>query len=200
VIIRRAIDAFRTLGDDSGVPVALREASRIRAAYLLVDHGSYDDVAAVVTTMTGEDHPMRHSAREALGLAAWKAGETETARQHFDALVADEAAPAGAVGRAEVLLDLIAAGAPAAEPPTAEGEAQPAAPAPAVPEAPIMLDEIAPGLAPAPLSGDDPAAAPEATEPPVDEAAPAGEAPADEPAAAEPAAEPVAPQPAAPVN
>ena len=201
---RAAIDAFRMLGDDNGVPVALREASRIRAAYLLVDHGSYDDVAAVVTTMIGEDHPMRHSAREALGLAAWKAGETETAQQHLDALVADEAAPAGAVGRAEVLLDLIAAGAPAAEPPTAEGEAAPAAPATEAPDTPIMLDEIAPGLAPAPMpeegaaEGDQPeSAAPGAGGLPAEEATPEDPSPAEP---ADSALEPATPEPAAPAN
>ncbi len=201
---RAAIEAFRALGEDEGVPVALREASRIRAAYLLVDHGSYDDVAAVVTTMTGEDHPMRHSAREALGLAAWKAGETDTARQHFDALVADEAAPAGAVGRAEVLLDLIAAGAPAAQLPAAEGETPPAAPATEAPGAPLLLDDIAPGLAPAPMpedgtmEGDAPAAvAPEAGEPSVEEATPDGPATTETPATGD---GPVEPAPTPPVN
>jgi hypothetical protein len=47
----------------------------LRAAYLLVDHGSYSDVSAEVEVLAVPGNPARHSAREALGLAAFKAGD-----------------------------------------------------------------------------------------------------------------------------
>lgn len=105
-----AIDAFRAIGADGSVPLGLREAARLRAAYLLVDHGSYEAVAAEAELLTGADHPMRHSAREALGLSAWKAGNVDQAASWFEAIANDPAAPAGLSDRAGMMLDLIAAG------------------------------------------------------------------------------------------
>ena len=82
-----AISDFSVIGNDNSVPAAVRDIARIRAGYLLVDHGSYDDVAAQVEGLTGPDNAMRHSAREALGLAAWKAGELTQAYDWFDQIV-----------------------------------------------------------------------------------------------------------------
>ncbi|MCP4315537.1 MAG: tetratricopeptide repeat protein [Hyphomicrobiales bacterium] len=104
-----AISDFSTIGSDSSVPAAVRDIARIRAAYLLVDSGSYDDVSVQVESISGADNPMRHSAREALGLAAWKAGELTQARQWFEQIVGDTGVPAGITQRAQMMLDIIAA-------------------------------------------------------------------------------------------
>ena len=104
-----AISDFSTIGNDGSVPVALRDAARIRAGYLLVDHGSYEDVAAQVESLSGADNAMRHSAREALGLAAWNAGEAAKAQEWFDLIAGDNGVPAGLMQRTEMMLDLIAA-------------------------------------------------------------------------------------------
>jgi hypothetical protein len=155
-----AIAGFRAIGDDRSVPVSIREAARLRAAYLLVDHGSYDDVQSVVSDMTADEHPMRHSARETLGLAAWKAGEIDTARDWFQRILADEQGAFGPTERAEIMLDLITAAGPEGElPPVSEDAPAPetgAETAP-VPDAPISLEGIAPELAPGTMD-----AAPEA--------------------------------------
>ena len=110
-----AISAFSTIGNDGGVPTALRDAARIRAGYLLVDHGSYDDVAGQVEQLSGADNSMRHSAREALGLAAWKAGDIAKAREWFDLIAGDTEVPSGVFQRTEIMLDLIAASGKAAQ-------------------------------------------------------------------------------------
>lgn len=104
-----AISDFSTIGNDRGVPAAIRDIARVRAAYLLVDHGSYEDVAVQVEVLSGADNPMRHSAREALGLAAWKQGELIQARQWFQQIAGDTGVPAGVSQRAQLMLDVIAA-------------------------------------------------------------------------------------------
>lgn len=104
-----AISDFSTIGNDRGVPAAIRDIARVRAAYLLVDHGSYEDVAVQVEVLSGADNPMRHSAREALGLAAWKQGELIQARQWFQQIADDTGVPAGVSQRAQLMLDVIAA-------------------------------------------------------------------------------------------
>lgn len=167
-----AIDAFTVIGNDGSVPRALREVARIRAAYLLVDHGSYEDVLATVDDMTEEGHPMRHSAREALGMAAWKAGHTETAEGWFEQIASDPQAGGAFAERADIMLDLIEGGAsagetlPDASPETAGDET----------EAPVSPDTRAPALAPADGNEEDP---PETTS-----------APPAEPGASGPRAEP----------
>ncbi len=184
-----AIADFTEIGSTSGGPEALRQIANLRAAYLLVDHGTYEEVLAVAEPMTGDDHPMRHSAREAAGLAAWKAGDMEAATDWFERIAADEAAVRGPAERAELMLELIASAGPDGTlPPSAPAaDAQPEADAP-TPDAPISLESIAPALAPtAPDTGDaaapaaDPAEAPaedaEPVEAPAEDAAPA---PADE--------------------
>lgn len=104
-----AISDFSTIGNDSSVPAAIRDAARIRAGYLLVDHGSYEDVANQVESLTGADNAMRHSAREALGLAAWKSGEASKANEWFSMIAGDTSVPASLMQRSEIMLDLIAA-------------------------------------------------------------------------------------------
>lgn len=142
-----AIEAFRTIAADDAVPLAVREAASIRAAYLLVDHGSYEDVLATVEDMTGEAHPMRHSAREVLGMAAWKAGDMETATGWFEEIVADAQAGPRFAERANIMLDLIAASGPEGEVPAAS--APQAETGEGAATAPLDLQEIAPELAPA---------------------------------------------------
>ncbi|MEX3007887.1 tetratricopeptide repeat protein [Hoeflea sp. TYP-13] len=104
-----AISDFSTIGNDRSVPAAISDIARIKAAYLLVDYGSYDEVVAQVESLSVADNPMRHSAREALGLAAWKAGEFIQARKWFDQIIGDTGVPAGVTQRAQIMLDVIAA-------------------------------------------------------------------------------------------
>ncbi len=109
-----AISDFSTIGNDGSVPAAIRDAARIRAGYLLVDHGSYEDVANQVESLSSPDNAMRHSAREALGLAAWKAGEASQANEWFSLIVGDNGVPASLMQRSQIMLDLIAASGTAA--------------------------------------------------------------------------------------
>ncbi|PWL19165.1 hypothetical protein DKP76_00945 [Falsochrobactrum shanghaiense] len=102
-----AVAAFDKVAADNGVPSQLRDVARLRAAYLLVDSGSYEDVASRVETLSADGHPMRGSAREALGLAAWKAGRFDDAFKLFDQLANDNLVPANIRQRANTMLDLM---------------------------------------------------------------------------------------------
>ena len=100
---------FSAIGKDQSVPAAIRNAARLRAGWLLVDAGNYDQVAAEVDDLAVPSSQMRHGAREALGLAAYKAGDYAKARDWFQLIVDDAEAPAGAASRARTLLALITA-------------------------------------------------------------------------------------------
>jgi hypothetical protein len=100
---------FSSIGKDQSIPNAIRNAARLRAAWLLVDVGTYDQVAAEVEELAVPSAQMRHGAREALGLSAYKGGDYAKARDWFQLIVDDAEAPGGAVNRAKTMLGLITA-------------------------------------------------------------------------------------------
>lgn len=104
-----AVAAFDAVAADGSAPDAIRDIARIRAAYILVDSGSASEVAQRAEPLASDNHPMRHAAREALGLAAWKAERLADARTLFQQILDDPAAPRNTMQRASLMLDLITA-------------------------------------------------------------------------------------------
>ncbi|MCO4318532.1 tetratricopeptide repeat protein [Phyllobacterium sp. 21LDTY02-6] len=102
-----AVAAFDKVAADGSIPQSLRDLAKLRAAFILIDTGSYDDVANRVQALAADNNPMRHSAREALGLAAWKAGRGEDATKLFQQISDDQAAPGNARQFADQMLDLL---------------------------------------------------------------------------------------------
>ncbi|OWV93178.1 hypothetical protein ATY81_14985 [Rhizobium sp. R72] len=112
-----AVAAFDVIGKDNAAPAAVRDAAKMRAGWLLIESGSYDQVSAQVEEMAVPGNAFRHSAREALGLAAYKAGNMSQARQWFQAIADDAQSPRNVANRAQMMLDNITASgkAPAAQ-------------------------------------------------------------------------------------
>lgn len=102
-----AVAAFDAVAADRSIPASIRDMARLRAALVLVDTGSYADVAARVETLTGDTETLRHSAREALGLAAWKESRSADALALFEQIAADDGAPRNMRQRAELMSELI---------------------------------------------------------------------------------------------
>jgi len=102
-----AVASFDSVAADKSVPQSIRDLASLRAAYLLVDHGSYADVAKHAEALTDDSNPLRFSAREALGLAAWKNGKNGDALKLFDAISGEATAPAGIRQRANLMAELI---------------------------------------------------------------------------------------------
>jgi len=110
-----AVASFDAIAADRSVPDALRDIARLRAAYILVDHGDYTEVAARAEQLTGPEHPLRHSAREAMGLAAYRDGRLADAQRLFNDILGEEFAPQGVAGRARLMIELIQASGAVAE-------------------------------------------------------------------------------------
>ncbi|TPK76645.1 tetratricopeptide repeat protein [Mesorhizobium sp. B2-4-18] len=102
-----AVKDFDDVAADTAIPQGLRDMARLRAAFLLVDHGSFADVSSRVEALTSDTNTLRHSAREALGLAAWKEGKTQDALKLFDQIAADDGAPRNTRERATLMSELI---------------------------------------------------------------------------------------------
>lgn len=103
-----AIAEFLSVANDASVADALKDVAKIRAGYLMVDVSNYDDVAAQVEILTNTTNTMRHSAREILGLSAFKANDLARAKDWFTLVVEDTSTPQQISARAQVILDLIA--------------------------------------------------------------------------------------------
>jgi len=84
-----AYDALMSTSSDT----RLRELAAVFAAYLLVDGGDPLAVSQRVGDMQVANHPMRNAAREAIGLAHYKANNLVDARVLFDAIAADPLTP-----------------------------------------------------------------------------------------------------------
>ncbi|WFR94261.1 tetratricopeptide repeat protein [Rhizobium tumorigenes] len=104
-----AVAAFTAISKQSGVPSVIADAARLRAAFLLVDTGTYQQVSALAEEMAVPASAFRHSAREVLGLSAYKAGDFAKARQWFQAIVSDQQSPRNIANRAQMMLDNIEA-------------------------------------------------------------------------------------------
>ncbi|PSJ61491.1 tetratricopeptide repeat protein [Pseudaminobacter soli (ex Li et al. 2025)] len=102
-----AVKEFDAVAADSAIPSIMRDIARLRAAYILVDHGSYADVAKRVEDLTADTNPLRSSAREALGLSAWKEGKAADALKLFNQISSDDGAPRNARERATMMSELI---------------------------------------------------------------------------------------------
>lgn len=102
-----AVTELDAVSADSAIPQGLRDMAKLRAALLLVDTASYADVSTRVEALAVDGNALRHSAREALGLAAWKEGKSADALKLFDQIVDDEQAPQNIRQRATLMSELI---------------------------------------------------------------------------------------------
>lgn len=104
-----AIADYAAIAKDTGTPGAVQDAAHLRAAWLLADTGTYEQVSAEAEALTATTNPLRHSAREALGVAAYRLGDYKRAREWFDAIANDQETPRNVGRRAQMLLDVITA-------------------------------------------------------------------------------------------
>jgi hypothetical protein len=111
-----AVAAYDKVGGDKSVPDALRDLAKLRAAWILIDSGSYEQVAAHAEIMAAQGHVLSNSAREALALSAYKAGNMPQAKQWFQQIANDGQAPRNVANRAQIMLDNITASGKAPDP------------------------------------------------------------------------------------
>lgn len=112
-----AVALYDQVAADEAADPEQRSIARIRAAIILVDTGTLEDVEKRMTPLAGPGDPYRHSAREYLGLAYYRAGDLQQAFNQFNAVVNDAEAPQGVQQRSNLMLDVIASkGGPTREP------------------------------------------------------------------------------------
>lgn len=101
-----AVKLYDTVAADPAVGREFQDLANIRAGLILVDTAPFADLKVRLEPLTAADRAYRHTAREILALAAWKAGDAEAARRWFDMIMTDAETPAGTRQRVEVLMAL----------------------------------------------------------------------------------------------
>jgi len=127
-----AIKLFDEAAKASGDPI-IGDQARLKAAFLIMDEGSLEDIQARLKPLTEEGRPLRPFAQEALGLALLQHGKTSEARDLFVLLTLGQDAPDDVRQRAQAGIDMIDGGSAASL--KAIVDAQKALPAPQAPAA-----------------------------------------------------------------
>jgi hypothetical protein len=102
-----AAKLYDDISADRSVAAPEQELARIRAAGLLLDTTSYNNMLQRLEPATAPGATYRHTARELLALSAWRANDTTAARQWLDMIANDGETPASLRSRAEALQALL---------------------------------------------------------------------------------------------
>ncbi|MGV8832207.1 MAG: tetratricopeptide repeat protein [Devosia sp.] len=86
--IVEAVAAYDALANAQTNP-RLRELALVLGGNLMIDAGTLADVDSRVGSVVTDTSPMRNAAREALGLAQYKAGDLAAAQASFEAVIND---------------------------------------------------------------------------------------------------------------
>lgn len=113
--IAEAINIYDKLAADSGLDKIQQGFAVIQAATLRLDDAPFDEMNKRLKALAVTGNPWRHSARELLGLSAYRAGNRAVAERYFNVMLGDQQTPANMRRRAEMMLSLLvqSTGAPA---------------------------------------------------------------------------------------
>jgi hypothetical protein len=101
-----AVAAYDALAKDSSVSPVFQQLASLRAAIILVDTAPLSEITRRLEPLAGPDGSFRHSAREVLALAAFRAGDKAAAKKWFDAIASDVDTPQSLRARVDILMAL----------------------------------------------------------------------------------------------
>jgi hypothetical protein len=112
-----AVAEYDTIANGAGSPALIRDMARLRAALILVESATVGDLQTRIGDLAAPGNPWRHTAREILGLAAWRVNDFATARKLFQEIGSDQESSQDVRQRAQLMIALIDArqGAPGEE-------------------------------------------------------------------------------------
>jgi hypothetical protein len=102
-----AAKMYDDIAADRSVGAAEQDLARIRAAQLLLDSTTYQNMLQRLEPATAASSTFHHTARELLALSAWRANDATAARQWLDLIANDGETPPSLRSRAEALQALL---------------------------------------------------------------------------------------------
>ena len=101
-----AVALYEKIGQSGADPI-LRDFAKLQAATLRVDEADQKEMKERLDGLITDNNPWRYSAKELLGLAAFRSGDTSESEKIFGQILSDPAVPPEMRKRAEVMLALI---------------------------------------------------------------------------------------------
>jgi hypothetical protein len=114
-----ALAAYDEIAGDSSVDPILADYARLQAGAMKLDAHAFTEAKNRLTPLAADRSPWRFSARELLGITAYKAGFPAEARNHLQRLLTDRLTPPGIAERAKVMMSVLAEAEQAKKAPTA---------------------------------------------------------------------------------
>jgi hypothetical protein len=106
---KAAVADYKQIAADNAVEPVLRNLATLRAGATQINERAFDDARTLLEPMAAPGQTFRHSARELLALAAWRAGDAAALKRWIGVIVRDPETPAATRSRVEVLVALSAA-------------------------------------------------------------------------------------------
>jgi hypothetical protein len=103
----KAAALYMAVADDTTADQLLRSFAKLQNATLKVDNGTWTDTKNRLNDLANDVSPWRYTARELLGLAAFKHKKWSEAKEAYSNLLADTGAPPTIKQRAQMALALI---------------------------------------------------------------------------------------------
>ena len=100
---KAAVAAYDDVARNASVGQPLQDFAALRAGMLLVDSAPLAEVDQRLAPLAAGTGPFRHSAREALAVAAWKAGDIAAMRKWIKLVNDDTETPATVRQRVDIL-------------------------------------------------------------------------------------------------
>lgn len=101
-----SVALYDAISSDRSLDQMQRELASVRAAMVLLDTATYDDIKARLEPLAAADRTFRHSARAVLALSAWRANSTDEMKRWVDMVLADPQTPSNTRGQIEILIAL----------------------------------------------------------------------------------------------
>lgn len=103
-----AVKLYDDIAADARIGPAMQDLARVRSGMIQIDTVPLDELGGKLEPATADGRVFRHSARELMAFAAWRAGNAAATKRWYDAIIADPATPLGVRTRTEMLMALTA--------------------------------------------------------------------------------------------
>jgi hypothetical protein len=105
--VAEALAAYEAIAKEGSAEDLLRDFAALQAAVLRLEQADWTEMKNRLTSLVDDSRPWHAAARETLGIAAYKAGQTEEAIKLFEQILGDRASASGQVKRAQEMLTLL---------------------------------------------------------------------------------------------
>jgi hypothetical protein len=102
-----AVAAYDALASDASVDRILQGVAVLQAASLRLDRADFAEMERRLKPLVDSNSAWRYSARELLGLSAYKQNDMREAERQFSTLLGDQGTPQSSRERADMMLALI---------------------------------------------------------------------------------------------